>query len=635
MKSIIIGTAGHIDHGKTSLIKVLTGTNTDRLKEEQKRGITIDLGFAYLDLPGDTRAGIVDVPGHERFVRNMLAGIGGVDIVMLVVAADEGMMPQTREHLEILKLLNIPAGVVILTKTDLVEDGWVDLVTEELRAELDGTFLEEAPIIPFSAQTGAGKEDIIEVLAQLADSIPEKDLSIRSRMPIDRVFVLDGIGTVVTGTLVEGTIRVGDALEVFPSHLQTKVKSLQLHGNQVNEAHAGQRVAINVTGLHKSELHRGNVLAPPGSMHTTNILDGRLKLLPGMERSFTNRSRVRFHHGTSEIIGRMVLLGNEELKAGDEAFVQLLLESEVPLRAGDSFVLRNFSPVYTIGGGQIVDANPKKHKRFKEEVLDGLSKLETGDAENALEMAVLARSAHFERLSKFALPIGLSNPKAVLKPLLDTGLLLALSDDPDPILVHREFFDRLVEESVELLKTHHAKAPLEEGMKKEELRSRVLKKLGVTTEIDHIRIPLRNLEQRLVASKIIDERGECFALRGFRVEVKGAEAELQESILKAFEVPGVPYEVLKPYKNPQPVFQMLLKNNKLVRLNDEMSMERASLLRAIDQIKAAILASETKNIALGAARDVLGMSRKQALAILEYMDRMRITKKIDDARVLC
>ncbi len=638
MKHLIVGTAGHIDHGKTTLIKCLTGTNTDRWKEEQKRGITIDIGFAHLDLPSGIRAGIVDVPGHEKFIRNMLAGVGGIDVVILVVAADEGIMPQTREHLDILSLLDIKHGIVALTKVDMVDSEFVELVQEELRENLEGTFLENVPIVPFSGVTGEGKDKIIAALDEVALHTEEKESDTRPRLPIDRSFVLDGIGTVVTGTLVEGSIQTEDTLMLYPPKKTTKVRSIQSHGKKVTKVFAGQRTAINISGLSKEEVKRGYVLAKEGTMHTSNLLDCKLRLLPSADRSFSNRTRIRFHHGTSETLGRMVLLGDNEVAGGDEVFVQFLLEDDIAVRTGDRFIIRNYSPVTTIGGGTIIDANPLRHKRFKAVVLESLEKIDSGDESDALEQSVRNRSKYFDRLSSILLPLGLTVAEAqpALTKLTESGVLLSLAEE-DPVLLHRDFYETLVGIATELLNKHHAEKPLELGMSKEEFRVRLCKKAGVVPDVSDIRGALKSLEERLIEDRFIQSGEKVFSAVGFQVKVKGETQEVADKLVTYFEKPATPFEVLKNFNKSERadrIFQMMVSHGTITKLNPETAMDTECLGEATEKVKEAIRSSEEQSITLGSARDMLGFSRKQTLSLLDYLDKTKVTKKTGDVRVL-
>ena len=389
MKNIIIGTAGHIDHGKTTLIKALTGRNTDRWEEEQRRGITIDLGFTYFDLKSGDRAGIIDVPGHERFINNMVAGVVGMDLVMLVIAADEGIMPQTREHMDILGLLGIKKSILVLNKCDLVDEEWLELVEEEIKEELKGTFLEQAPIVHVSAATGEGIDHLKEVIEMVArEEVEEKEIHTIPRLPVDRVFSLSGFGTIVTGTLISGKITKDTTLCMYPIQRECKIRSIQVHGKEVDECFAGQRVAINLSNIKKSELQRGYVLAPPESMKNTMMLDVKMKVLESSVRILKNHTRLHLFTGTSEILCRAVLLDKEEIGPGEEGYVQLRLEEEIALRRGDKFVVRFYSPMETIGGGVVLEPNPSKKKRFHPETIEELKRKEGGSSADVIELHV-------------------------------------------------------------------------------------------------------------------------------------------------------------------------------------------------------------------------------------------------------
>ena len=393
MKNIIIGTAGHIDHGKTTLIKALTGRNTDRWEEEQRRGITIDLGFTYFDLPGGDRAGIIDVPGHEKFINNMVAGVVGMDLVLLVIAADEGIMPQTREHMDILHLLGIEKSIIVLNKCDIVDEDWLELVEEEIKDELAGTFLEQAPVMKVSAATGQGLDELIKKIQELTvDAVVQKDISTIPRLPIDRAFSLSGFGTIITGTLLSGTISKEDTLEMYPIGKECKIRSIQVHGEDKEKCYAGQRVAINLSNVKKKEIERGCVLAPKNSMKNTDLLDVKLNELDSSMRVLTNHTRLHFFTGTSEILCRAVLLDKEEIGPGESGYVQLRLEEEIAVRRGDKFVVRFYSPMETIGGGVVLEPNPKVKRRFQEAVIEELKRKESGSTADVIEMHVKAHA---------------------------------------------------------------------------------------------------------------------------------------------------------------------------------------------------------------------------------------------------
>lgn len=385
MKHVIVGTAGHIDHGKTSLVRALTGIDADRLKEEKQRGITIDIGFANLEL-GDVRLGFVDVPGHERFVKNMLAGAHGIDVVILVIAADESVMPQTREHFDICRLLGVRKGVVALTKADMVDADLLELARAEIEEYVAGSFLEGAPMVAVSSTTGQGIDELKAILADIAAEIPERRLDRPFRLPVDRAFTIRGFGTVLTGTLIAGEVEVGDALEVLPGGLKVKVRGLQVHGHTTDRAAAGQRTAVNLQGVEVEDVARGQVLAPVGRFRETSMLDVRLDLLEGAPRSLEHRTRVRFHHGTSEAIARVVLLGRDALSPGESAIAQVRLETPILALPGDRFIVRSYSPQATIGGGVVLDALAPKHRRSDTSSLEWLERLEAGDARERVHL---------------------------------------------------------------------------------------------------------------------------------------------------------------------------------------------------------------------------------------------------------
>ncbi|HPW99928.1 MAG TPA: selenocysteine-specific translation elongation factor, partial [Sedimentibacter sp.] len=389
MRNIIIGTAGHIDHGKTTLIKALTGRETDRLEEEKRRGITIDLGFTYFDLPDGSKAGIIDVPGHEKFIKNMLAGVVGMDMVLLVIAADEGIMPQTTEHLNILNILGLENGIVVLTKCDLADQEWISLVKEDIRDSLRSTFLEESPIVEVSSKTGYGIDKLIQEITGLAQkAVKERDLNTISRLPIDRVFSIQGFGTVITGTLITGILKKGDEVEIYPVNKISRIRNIQVHSSDAEKAYAGQRTAINLSNIKKSDIYRGCVIAPVNSMKNTMMLDVKLNLLKSSKRIVVNRSRLHFYTGTSEILTRVVLLDRDELSPGESCYAQLRLEEEVAVRRGDKFIVRFYSPVETVGGGEIIEPVPLKRKRFDEDLIEELKIKEKGSGADVIEKII-------------------------------------------------------------------------------------------------------------------------------------------------------------------------------------------------------------------------------------------------------
>ncbi len=476
MKNVIIGTAGHIDHGKTTLIKALTGRETDRLKEEKERGISIELGFTYFDLPSGRRAGIIDVPGHEKFIKNMLAGVIGMDIVILVVAADEGVMPQTKEHLDILNLLDIKKGLVAVTKADLVDEDWLSLVIDDITSQLKGTFLEGSPIIPVSSTKGIGIHKLIETIDKLTDEVADKDYTETPRLPVDRAFTISGFGTVVTGTLISGKFKEGDEVQIFPGNKTSRIRSIQVHGKNTSEAYAGQRVAINLAGIKKDEVNRGNVIAPIGSMKSTMMLDVKLHCLKDSNRVIKNRARMRLYLGTSEILMRVVLLDREELYPGESCYAQLRLEEETVAKRGDKFIIRFYSPMETIGGGEILDSNPPKRKRFDEAIIKEFELKEKGEPVDIVENFISENSREFPSITDIAKNTVIPQNKIELltNELLEKNKIVKFSLLNDKYVIHRNYFSELTRDVIKELNTYHKNNPLKSGMLKEELRSKLL-----------------------------------------------------------------------------------------------------------------------------------------------------------------
>ena len=473
MKQIILGTAGHIDHGKTSLVRAVTGIDTDRLKEEKLRGITIELGFAHLDLPSGQHLGVVDVPGHEKFVKNMVAGATGIDIVAMVIAADEGVMPQTREHMEICTLLGVRHGLVVLTKVDLVDEEMLELATEDVQEFTRETFLENAPIIPVSSVTGQGLPEFTQALDALARQIPDRPPSSLFRLPVDRVFTMKGFGTVITGTLVSGRIQVGDAVMVYPSGITSKVRGIQVENQGVQTAESGMRTAINFQGLDKEAVQRGDVLAIPQALRSSYMVDIHFRYLASNSRPIKNRTRVRLHTGTSEILGNLILLEQDELAPGQETVAQLRLDTPVAIVKDDHFVVRSYSPVRTIGGGQVLNPIPPKHKRFKAEVVQGLRGILSDGPEQLAGFHIAASGPLGASFADLRLMTNLTDKQldATLQGLMSARTIIQV-DKESRTFVHKSSFEELVRETAEHLRGYHKAFPLKSGMSKEELKSK-------------------------------------------------------------------------------------------------------------------------------------------------------------------
>lgn len=630
MKNIIIGTAGHIDHGKTTLIKALTGTDTDRLKEEKKRGISIDLGFTHFDLPSGRRAGIIDVPGHEKFIRNMLAGVGGMDIVMLVIAADEGIMPQTKEHLDILSLLSIKRGIIVLTKVSLVDSDWLELIKEEIKEKVKGTFLENSDILEVDSHTGLGISNLINSIDRLTEETESRDIQSPARMPIDRVFTITGFGTVVTGTLMEGKINVEDTLEILPQRIRVRVRNLQVHGRSVDTAYAGQRVAVNLANIKKEDIERGHILAQQDSLEVTMMLDGRLSALKDAPRDLGNRDRVRLYHGSSELLARVVLLDREELKAGDSCFVQLRLEEATAVKKADKMVVRFYSPMETIGSISVVDPNPKKHKQHDQKVLQELAAREMGSPEDILEKQIERYSKEFPDNSFLAKATGnqAKEIEGLAASLADKGKIYILEQQT---YIHSKYYHQIIENTRKQLMEYHKRNPLRPGMLKEELKS----KLFAKSKNKGIEAIFTMLEE----DKVVKLNNKYVSLYDFIIQFTGAQEKIKNSIedilRKGLFSPPSPEEVIRslPYK-PQDIEQVIeaMIGNQIIRISNEMYLHKEAYDKALEALKTYI--NKNGSITLAEFRDLLDTSRKYAMAILEFFDNNRITKRLEDKRVM-
>ncbi|PYO01573.1 MAG: selenocysteine-specific translation elongation factor [Candidatus Rokuibacteriota bacterium] len=627
--TIVVGTAGHIDHGKTSLVKALTGIDTDRLPEEKARGITIDLGFAFLEEPDGLTIEIVDVPGHERFVKNMLAGVGGIDLAMLVIAADEGVMPQTREHLAICSLLRIKTGVVVLTKADLVEPDWLELVRDDVAGLIRTTFLDGAPILSVSAKTGAGLPELRVALRDLAATVPARSTDALPRLPIDRVFTVKGFGTVVTGTLMAGRFAVDDKIEVFPRGAGAKVRGLQTHGHSVTEARAGQRTAINFQGLERAAVERGDVVGLAGTLVASVLVDGALELLPDAPRSLKNRDRIRFHVGTSEIMARVLLLERTELAPGERAFVRFRLEAPLVALPGDRFVIRSYSPIVTIGGGTLLDIDPRL--RLKAPVrLAHVRALAEGTPAEVVEEHV--RQAGVSGVRRAALsgrvPYGPERLRGLLETLQAAGRVLAIERD---WFVHVDSQTRLRGLALSALEKYHRANPLRPGMPREELRGRA----GAPDE----RV-FAHLLTALEAEGSLKAERDKVRLASHDVRLSPEQQRIVDHIeaefVKAEASPPSPEEALAHAgvagDEEHELFQVLLEARKLVRVKESLFFHT----RALDAIQDKVVAflRERKEIGPGDMKDLLGISRKYAIPLLEHMDARRVTTRAGERRVL-
>ena len=629
MKSVIVGTAGHIDHGKTSLVKALTGIDADRLEEEKRRGITIDIGFAHVELPapggGKIVLGFVDVPGHERFVRNMLAGVGGIDIVLLVIAADEGIKPQTREHFDICRLLAIRRGITVLTKTDMVDADTLDVVRLEVEDYVRGSFLDSAhsPIVAVSSLTGAGLDALKSALAQVASEVAEKNSAALARLPIDRVFTMKGFGTVVTGTLVAGTIRKEEELEVFPVGRRVRVRGVQVHGSPAESAVAGQRTALNLAGLSTDDLARGMTLATADTFRSTSRADVLLSLLPSA-KPFKDGARVHFHAYTMETIAEARLYGAKQLKPGGEAYAQLRFAEPMLILPGDRFIVRQFSPVVTIGGGIVLDASPATRRQRAEDAIAFLKIMQEGSPEQVLSARVARRGAVGLRLGDVPAEMNIW-PADAAKLAAAAGLVYF-----NQMLIAPVAYAEAKADVLEAVGKFHDANPLVSGMSKEELRDRV----NLGPEVFY------SVLEKLAEEKKLEIAGELVHLPGRGVVMKDEEAESKKIIEQAFASAGLKVpslkEVLAGLKvdkiRAQKIVTLLLRDKVLIKISDELVFHQSALTDL--RRKIAALKTTTPKIDVARFKDMTGVSRKYAIPLLEYLDRERVTRRVGDERVI-
>lgn len=628
MSSHVIGTAGHIDHGKSTLVKALTGINPDRLKEEQEREMTIDLGFAYLDLPSGRRVGIVDVPGHERFIRNMLAGASGIDLVLFVVAADEGMMPQSREHLDILNLLDLKNGIIVITKTDLVDSEWLELIEADIRDEVKGTFLENAPIFKVSSRTGAGLEELKNYIDKTIDALEKRPIDLPARYPVDRVFKVAGFGTVVTGTLWEGKVEAGQTLELLPRGVEVKVRNLQSHGENVKQAEAAVRLAINISGAEKVSIERGDVLVEPGYYVPTAMLDAELKLLDSAH-SLEHAERVHFYLGTKETLARVRILYKEKLEPGETAYVQILLDEPVVARRGDRFIIRRFSPVITIGGGVVLEPYPKR-KRLNEKSYLKEFELKKENHPDELILYYINESS-FSGIALPDLKIKLAEKEEKilnrLQELLNLKKIYRIADK----YYSSEAFGKLKQKALEETRKLFEENPHLPAVEKEQLRS----KLGIKEK------RLFNLVlDELQREGKIEVKLEQISLPNREVslspEEQSVKDRLEQIFLKAGVNPPAPEEVIAGFEGDEKVarkmFSALVVEGKLIKITPEFYLHASVLEEVKRTLK--VLFAKKERLRIGDIRDALKTSRKYAVPLAEYLDKIKFTRRVGDERVL-
>jgi selenocysteine-specific elongation factor len=630
MKHIIVGTAGHVDHGKTTLIRALTGTDTDRLKEEQERGMTIDLGFAALTLPDGTPAGIVDVPGHERFLKNMLAGAAGIDVVLLVIAADESVMPQTVEHLDILRLLDVKNGVVALTKIDMVDPEWLEVVEEDIRGRLEGTFLERAPIVRVDSVHGKGIQELKKALLSAVSRTEQKNTALPFRLPVDRVFTRPGFGTVITGTLVAGTMKVGDSVDILPMRLASRVRGLQSHGKKQECVEAGTRVAVNLAGVETTALERGALLAAPGTLEPTQIFDATLTLLPSAPRPLANRARVRVYLGTAEILGRVQVIGTETIEPGKKGFVQFRAEEPFACARGDRFVVRSYSPMVTIAGGTVLDSAPRRHKRMDPGVVALLEAKERGTPDDLLVswLAPLPLGGPGKEAAR-ALGLTDSEIREAEQSAIDRGSIVQMEGGR---LIHAGALTTAADRALNALNAWHAANPLRPGMPKEELRSTFGKAADSRA--------FSSLLAWMQAEGRVTTDGTTVRSTEFAVQLNPRQQALLDRIAllyrdAGYNTPSIEEASQAVGAPPDAVAAMIRVGQDqgiFEKLADGLYYHRDTWEKAKRIVREQVAANGS--VTVSQFRDVTGSSRKYALPVMEHMDAVRFTRRVGDARTL-
>jgi selenocysteine-specific elongation factor len=638
---VIVGTAGHIDHGKTALVKALTGIDADTLGEEKRRGITIELGFVFLDAPESAKQVVfIDVPGHEKLVKTMVAGASNIDAALLVVAADEGISVQTKEHFDILRLLDIPRGIVVLSKSDLVDGDRLEKLRKEVEGFARGAFLESAPVIAASAVSGAGIEELRSSLVEMAASVGVRHDSGVFRLPVDRVFTMSGFGTVTAGTVLSGRVALGERVEVYPEGLTSRVRGIQVHHSRVERSVVGRRTAINLPEIKKEELRRGQCVAQPGSLVSTQRLDGRLYLLKSFAKELKNRTRVRLHVGTAEVIGRLSLLESDLMRPGETGLVQFILECPTTALPGDRFVIRSFSPVLTIGGGVILDGDPPKHKRQDAQVIQGLKRLE-GPLDDKVEQMYRKAGLNPQSPARTALMLG--EQEALVREaterlekqgILVPGLVSETSSAKTDFFLHRTCLDRLTQAVRKELEAYLAQNPYQSSMPLAELRSRLARYTPMEAGIQDL--ALQGLER---AGEVSLSSGRV-SPAGYHVDLNPKDRELADKIERVFRrgdvTPPLESEVREQLAVPQKTFthlmRLLIEQERLIRLDDKVTYHS----RTLHRIRAFVIEyiQRQGSITLAELRDALKFSRKYAQPILEYFDNIGLTSRVGDKRVL-
>ena len=626
MKNVILGTAGHIDHGKTTLIKALTGRETDNLKEEKQRGISINLGFTYFDLPSKKRVGIVDVPGYEKFIKNMLAGACGIDIVLLVIAADEGVMPQTIEHLDILNYLDVKKGIIVLTKCDLVDEEFIELVKDDVREKTKGLFIEGAPIVEVDSVSRRGLDKLVQKIDEISEDIEEKKTDAPSRMSIDRVFSLKGFGTIVTGTLIEGKISVDDEMTIYPSEKKVKVRNLQVHGCDVKTAYAGQRTAINLSNIKVSEIQRGDVIAQTGSVEESMMIDVNISLVEHCKKSLKHWDRIRIFHGTKQILCRIVPLNEDEIQYGESGYAQLRLEEKIVAKKGDRFIIRSYSPMDTIGGGVIIDTAPKKHKIYDESVIEALKIKEKGELKDILEEYLKLNLSNYITLKELVSYTGEKEEyvKEGLNALIDENKVFCVNK----YYLHISHYQKLKERVIDILTKYHKQYRLRNGILKEELRSKVDNSLKVK-DMDVIL-------NKMVEEKDIKVQDNLVSNYDFEVEFNQKQLSIKKEIEDKSRKNGLNSLMTKDdICNKNKFYEEVLEaltGETIQKLDDAYYIDK----KVYENVKKDLLEylNKNKEITVAQFRDITKSNRKISIVMLEHFDRNRITKRVEDKRIL-
>ncbi len=623
MKHIIIGTAGHIDHGKTTLIKALTGINTDRLKEEQKRGISIDLGFSHFDISETERIGIIDVPGHEKFLKNMLAGVAGMDFVMLIVSADEGVMPQTREHLDILNLIGIKKGIIVVTKIDNVEEDFLPLVEDDIREAVRGTFLDDAKCMFVDSISRKGLSELIEEIKRMSDEIVGRNDIAPARMFIDRIFTVKGFGSVVTGTLVEGTVKIDDELMLYPDEQRVKVRGIQVHSEKVDKAYAGQRVAINLAGTDKEKIERGDTLAEQSTMTPTMMIDCKITALKNTSKDIEHWDRVRMYHGAREILGRIVPLENKIIQRGADGYAQIRLEENFACKSGDKIVLRSYSPMETIGGGTILDANSKKHSTADERLIETFKIKEAGEPKDIVE-SFLLESKTFVEFKEIIEKLSFTENylKEITETLIEEKKIVKLGNQ----FIQLRNMNDLLDKSEELLKSYHLQNSLKKGMSREEFRSKMEFKLKGKEYDAFLEYLCTNRD--IVADKTI------IKMADYELSYTPEQQKIKDDILERLVRENLTPSLIKDYidtSEKQSVMDGLLEEDLVVKVSEDLMYHKTVVEKLIDEVKNIL--AEKNELQMSDIRDKYDLSRKFTIALLEYFDKIKLTKRMGDKRI--